>query len=433
MGKRRKMNADHVRRRNMPAPSPEAFETHLTSLVSPLVSAQLSYYRQLGLRARILTLPLMVAALLTLVWRQVPSVHELTRLLAREDLLWAKATHVSQQALSERLLVFPAELFERVLLALVDELTQRWRERSQRPLPPSMQWATTHFERVWIVDGSSLEALFKKLKSLQEMSKKLGGKIYTIVDGCTHLPVRVKFEENPYEADPNQWEWVREIVPRNTLVLVDRGFYDFADFAALVQQGSHWITRPKKASFRVLDTFSHTPNVLDQLIRLGHRDGKATPIVVRLIKVRHGQSWYSYITSVTDPQRLPPYVVADLYAHRWQIETAFNLVKRLLGLSYLWTGSINGIKLQIWATWLFYAVLLDLCDAVADELMLPTERISVEMVFRGLYHFHYAYHRAQATDFVAFLCAPENQDLGVVKQLRKSRQREPLNVDPFPT
>jgi hypothetical protein len=49
----------------------------------------------------------------------------------------------------------------------------------------------------------------------------------------------------------------------------------------------------------------------------------------------------------------------------------FNTVKRLLGLSYIWTGSINGIKLQIWATWLFYAVLVDLGDAVADEISLP--------------------------------------------------------------
>ena len=47
------------------------------------------------------------------------------------------------------------------------------------------------------------------------------------------------------------------------------------------------------------------------------------------------------------------------------------VVKRLLGLSYLWTGSINGIKLQVWVTWLFYAVLIDLADAVADELSLP--------------------------------------------------------------
>lgn len=35
--------------------------------------------------------------MLTLVWRQVPRVRELNRMLARENLLWVKATKVSQQ------------------------------------------------------------------------------------------------------------------------------------------------------------------------------------------------------------------------------------------------------------------------------------------------------------------------------------------------
>lgn len=39
-------------------------------------------------------------------------------------------------------------------------------------------------------------------------------------------------------------------------------------------------------------------------------------------------------------------------------------------------------KLQVWATWLFYAVLVDLGDAVADELSLPFDRISLEMIIR---------------------------------------------------
>ena len=116
---------------------------------------------------------------------------------------------------------------------------------------------------------------------------------------------------------------------------------------------------------------------------------------------------------------LPPYVVADLYAHRWRIEDAFHLVKRLLGLAYLWTGSLNGIKLQIWATWLMYAVLVDLSDAVAEAVQLPLERISKEMVWRGLYHFNDAYNRGLATDPVAYLAAPENRDLSVVKTIRK--------------
>ncbi|MEH2295387.1 hypothetical protein [Nostoc sp.] len=57
----------------------------MEELLRPLVYNQLSYYQQLGLGDRILGLPLMVAAILTLLWRQVPSVRELHRLLNRED------------------------------------------------------------------------------------------------------------------------------------------------------------------------------------------------------------------------------------------------------------------------------------------------------------------------------------------------------------
>ncbi len=81
-------------------------------------------------------------------------------------------------------------------------------------------------------------------------------------------------------------------------------------------------------------------------------------------------------------------------------------------------GSINGVKLQVWATWLLGAVLVDLGDAKllrsrfanADELSLPFDRISLEMVYRGLYHFSVAYDKGKATDPVKYFAAKENQD-----------------------
>ncbi len=165
--------------------------------------------------------------------------------------------------------------------------------------------------------------------------------------------------------------------------------------------------------------FSSTRQCKDQLIELGKESQNTRRQTLRLIEVVNGKGSYRYLTSVLDPQVLPPYGVVDLYCRRWRIEEAFLVVKRLLGLSYLWTGSINGIKLQIWATWLMYAVLVDLSDAVADALQLPLERISMEMVWRGLYHFNQAYQSGKATDPVAYLAAPENRDLGVIKALRK--------------
>lgn len=92
----------------------------------------------------------MVAAVLTLLWRQVPGVQELNRLLAREDLLWCRATNVAQQSLAQRFLVFPAELFERVFKDLLPRLQLNWQQRIKRPLPDSVKLTLNNFERIWI-------------------------------------------------------------------------------------------------------------------------------------------------------------------------------------------------------------------------------------------------------------------------------------------
>lgn len=432
MTTKRSRNPDHVRHRNVPGPDNEVVAAQLTTLLKPAIWGQLAYYRQLGLRGRILSLPLMVAAVLTMLWRQVPSVHELTRLLAREDLLWCQAVKVSQQALSKRFLVFPAELFERVFKDILPQLKAGWHQRQQRPLPPAIAWAQQHFEHIWVADGSTLEALFRKLDSLRDAPVgKLAGKICTVVDLITRLPVEIWFRDDASEHDTSFIPDLLALATSKTLLILDRGFYDFRFFADLVEKGAHFITRLKvNAKFQVVKVLTSTDAVKDVIILLGTGQNGAPIIKVRLVEVRFGRVWYRYITSVLDPTILPPHVVADLYRRRWRIEEAFNTVKRLLGLAYLWTGSINGIMLQIWATWLFYAILVDLGDAVANELAMPFDRISLEMVFRGLYHFSQAYAKGKATDPISYFAAPENQDLGIVKRLRKPEKL--LNLSPYP-
>ena len=417
----------------MPSVDNEAVESRLKALLTPVVWQQVAYYRQLGLRDRILNLPLMVALVLTLLWRQAPSVHELTRLLAREDLLWCQAVEVRQQSLSERFLVFPAELFERVLKALLPTLLERWHERQQRPLPPAVQMAREHFSAIWIVDGSTLEALFRKLKALEDAPVgQLAGKMCAVIDLATHYPVDIWFSEQARASDTNFSSNILQRIEPRTLLLLDRGFYDFQFFADLLAKGSHFVTRLKSNSkVEVLRRLSDTATVKDMLIHLGTGQNGTPILTLRLVKVRFESQWYSYVTSVLDPEILPPCVVADLYRRRWRIEEAFNILKRVLNLGYLWTGSLNGIKLQLWATWLFYAVLLDLGDAVADALKVPTERISLEMLFRGIYHFSQAYAKGLASDLVAYFAAPQNQDLAVVKTIRKPVLR--LDLSPYPT
>jgi hypothetical protein len=79
---------------------------------------------------------------------------------------------------------------------------------------------------------------------------------------------------------------------------------------------------------------------------------------------------------------------------------------------------------------MFMLMIVDLGDAVADELYVPFDPISLEMIYRGLYHFSVAYQKGITTDPVKYLTAPENQDLGIIKQQRKPRVK--LILAPFP-
>ncbi len=70
----RKTNRDHAKKKQRPMMEDEAIASQLEALLTPAITSQENYYRQLGMRQRILTLPLMVAAVLTLLWRDVAGV-----------------------------------------------------------------------------------------------------------------------------------------------------------------------------------------------------------------------------------------------------------------------------------------------------------------------------------------------------------------------
>jgi len=82
-------------------------------------------------------------------------------MLARDGLLWCNPTKVSQQAVSQRFLTFPNELFEKVFKDLLPSLRAAWHSRNKRPLPESLQFTLLKFEKIWIIDESTLEALFR--------------------------------------------------------------------------------------------------------------------------------------------------------------------------------------------------------------------------------------------------------------------------------
>jgi hypothetical protein len=391
-------------------------EQYLTEVIHPATLNQIAHFHRLGLRQRLLTLPVMVALVLTMIWRQIASVATLVRLLRDEGFLWSSPVLVSEQALSQRLRVFPAALFLSIFQELLPVMRARWEQR-QRPLAPVIAWALARYTAVQAVDGSTLDALVRKVGLLRDaVVHPLAGRITALLDLGSRLPQEVWYEEDAKAHDQRFWPQIVAALKAGTLLIVDAGYTNFGVFLQLTVAQVTWITRAKSnLAFQVERALLATPHLVDAVGWIGEGADRQQ---VRLIRVLVGPTWYRYLTNELSAQRLPPLYAVALYRQRWRIEDAFAIVKRLLGLAYFWTGSVNGVQLQVWATWVLYAVLVDLTDAVAEALNRPFTELSVEMVYRSVYHFTQAFHRGAATDPVAYLA--ENADwLGILKRKRK--------------
>lgn len=408
-------------KRRLSAPPDEQLTARLTELVHPATLTQVAHFHDLGLRERVLTLPIMAGLVLSMLWRQVGEAAQLIRLIRTESQLWVSPRRISQQAFSQRLRTLPADLFLNVLLAVLPQLHQRWRERTQRPLPPELAWAREHFTDVLVVDGSTLDGLLRKVGLLRDLdSHPLAGRMTTLLSVLSRLPRQVWYEADPQAHDQRCWTRIMEALPAGCLLLFDLGYTNFDVFVQLTAAQVTFLTRAKRnLAYTLEQSLLRTAAVHDSLVWIGTGESRQR---VRLIEILYRGKWYRYLTNALNPAKLPTAYAVALYGQRWRIEDAYQLVKRLLGLAYFWTGAQNGIEMQLWATWLLYAVLVDLSDAVADALNQPLARISLEMVYRSLYFFTQAYQRGEASHVVQYLAV--NADwLGIVKRKRKPKTR----------
>ncbi len=166
-------------------------------------------------------------------------------------------------------------------------------------------------------------ALFCKLKSLESAPRgQLAGKICTVIDIVTRLPVEVWFHPNPRANDTNFEVDLLKLVTAKTLLLQDLRFLSLPILSYSHQPTSRlYYPRSLLGLLSRLSRSTLGPHsVRDQLIKLGTGRNGAPILTLRLVEIRCGKTWYSYITSVLDPTVLPPYVVADLYRRRWHLE-----------------------------------------------------------------------------------------------------------------
>ncbi len=429
----RLMHADQRRRTNVPMPPIEEIQQELMRQLTPATFAQARRgHSPLNLRDRILNLPAMCAIVISIVMRQISSLGEVVRMLAEEQLLWLEATKVSVSALSKRFEKLPASLFANVFEQMVAAQTLRRREAAkaaeQSPSTTVHRFAALEklYGVIWIADATTLERLRKATTALRAtVATALGGKLLVIVDAIRHLPITAFFDPKAQANERRFNDRILAAIPVGGLMIVDAGFFSFSFFDAFTLGKKFFLTRMKSNTvFEHVELLSKGSYFRDEIIKVGLNASHPCVYPLRMVSVFWGKTWYRYLTNELDPTRLSAEQIATLYRSRWRIEEAFLLTKRLLGMAHIWVNNPNGVEMQIYATLMFYSVLIELCQDLARALEQPLERISVEMVFRSLYHFSQKLTRDPEAQLIPYFCE-RAKSFGLIKAVRKRhRERE---------
>lgn len=145
------------------------------------------------------------------------------------------------------------------------------------------------------------------------------------------------------------------------LVLLDRGYVDFAWLHSLHRRQVGFVTRlPRHVRYRVIEERPgplDSPVTADQFVQLStDYSRRRYPETLRLVHYRdlEGKD-YVFLTNLPD---LPARTVADLYRQRWQIETFFRWMKQNLKIKAFYGTSENAVLIQIWTAMIAYLLLL---------------------------------------------------------------------------
>jgi len=201
-------------------------------------------------------------------------------------------TKVSQQAVSQRLGSFPAELFHRVLIDLLPQLQRGWQDR-QRPLSKAMAWALERFPDVVVLDGSTLDALMRKVGLLRDSEGPvLAGRIAALVSAASQLPRQIWYEEDSQAHDQTFWERAVASLPKGVLLLFDLGFTNYDWFDKLSLSNIWFVTRAKaNAVYQVQYRLHNSPHWHDWVVRLGQGATECATLLW-LIEIQVGGHWF---------------------------------------------------------------------------------------------------------------------------------------------
>jgi Transposase DDE domain len=240
----------------------------------------------------------------------------------------------------------PASLFEEIFAKLL--------ARTQRHAPKHR----FRFKgKLLSLDASMIEVAASVFPWARYQANKGAIKLHLGLDHGGHLPTFVTVTE----GREHEIHWARKLdLPTDSVVVFDRGFFDYSLFNRLTEKKIRFITRLKRnISYAILERHPVRPGTgvtSDQIIRLRGTKAERYNVVLRRVGFRDSKTGKHYVF-ITNATQLAATTIAEVYRDRWQIELFFKWLKQNLKIKAFLGTSSNAVLSQLWVALCAYLML----------------------------------------------------------------------------
>ncbi len=301
-------------------------------------------------------------------------------LSAHQDILYGLdiTTSVNESSLSRANENRDYRIYEGLGLALI---------KIVRPMYSHMRlgYIAPQDHDIFALDSTTKSCSLKLMNWAQGKCSKGAVTMHTLIDLRGSIPTFIHITDGRYH-DSNVLDML-DIV-RNTIYTMDKAYVDFEALERINSNGGFFVTRAKEnMKYEITSTNFNidqsTGLMEDHMIRLtGYKSKKLYPKELRLIKFCDSETGglLTFISNIIDQLELNRLEIANIYRHKWDIESFFKLIKQNLTVKHLLGCSENAVKTHLWITICSY-LLLARIKAMYDSPYSITEIGTLVRVF----------------------------------------------------
>lgn len=224
---------------------------------------------------------------------------------------------------------------------------------------------------VLLRDSSTISVCLSLFDWAKYRTAKGGLKIHTQWDEAMMMPNLINISEAAVH-DRKGFEDV--VFPKDTIIVEDKGYWDFKIIKARVLAENYFVTRIKNNTVYTVVEELNLPEkedqhiLLDEIIQL--TGNQAKKVGIEKMKFRRVVAYHeeenTTIEIISNNLEWKASTIAELYRRRWDIETLFKKLKQNLNVKTFIGTSENAVKSQIFVALIAY-LLLELMRRVASK------------------------------------------------------------------